>query len=372
MTTELNNDAAIVEPWMTELLLWADEFGYCRDVLPRNRQDLKSKIERYYNNKELLNIPKNIVNFPSGLDNLKDIVILQVTLQDDNLIPESLFELDCDIALSITSKQKKLSKSLLAQLAAIKSFTGLTIINDCLTELPDNLDKFKSLQKLVIPPQVFNQLSSVFIDKYRNDEICLRGHPISTLYTPLADDYSLCQFGFFLIDDDWNEQSLLDLKYKSAADFLFALQTSDKHIEKLDVIDGIIICEPEEVQQVMAVSATVLRGRYSRLPIDYGDVKRTLQFTKSAHFIQASALGGNKLERAEIAVVQLLGQIPKNTIVKSIVINIKSDCILWLDEIDIINTAIYTAFTDEADIWFSNEKIDKPKCCWIEAIYMVE
>ena len=52
MTSELNNDAAIVEPWMTELLEWSNEFDYYdRIPLPRNRQDLKNKIERFCNDK---------------------------------------------------------------------------------------------------------------------------------------------------------------------------------------------------------------------------------------------------------------------------------------------------------------------------------
>ncbi|WP_201555537.1 hypothetical protein [Psychrobacter sp. 72-O-c] len=71
--------------------------------------------------------------------------------------------------------------------------------------------------------------------------------PFTTLYTPLAGEYCLSEFGFFIIEDEWDEESLIDLKYKTGIDFLFGLQTTDKCIDKLDVIDGVIICKLDEV-----------------------------------------------------------------------------------------------------------------------------
>lgn len=112
--------------------------------------------------------------------------------------------------------------------------------------------------------------------------------PLTKLYTPLTDDYCLSEVGFFIIDDNWSEKSLIDLKHKTGLGILFGLQTTDKRIDKFEVIDGIIICESDEVQQVITVFESVL-SRRDRVGIDFNNIRRSCGAEKPAKFIQARA-----------------------------------------------------------------------------------
>ncbi|WP_350558084.1 hypothetical protein [Psychrobacter sp. CAL346-MNA-CIBAN-0220] len=89
----------------------------------------------------------------------------------------------------------------------------------------------------------------------------IRNLSFTLLYTPLAGEHCLSSYGFFLIDDGWDEKTLIDLKHKTGARLLLGLQTSDKGIDEFDVIDGIIICQPAEVEQVIGVFKSVLERR---------------------------------------------------------------------------------------------------------------
>ena len=196
--------------------------------------------------------------------------------------------------------------------------------------------------------------------------------PITNLYLPLAKEYCLSEFAFFLIDDDWEEQSLIDLKNTAGASFLFGLQTSSKRIDKLNVIDGIIICQPDEVKQVVNLFE-VPSNRYSNVvPTDFNDLKKALQFTKPAHFIQATIIGADRLDRAERAISQILNQIPKGINVKGLILIVKTDGDLSLEEYLVISRAIEDRVTEETSLWYGSGVADQANCLRIEAIYMVE
>lgn len=87
-----------------------------------------------------------------------------------------------------------------------------------------------------------------------------RGSALScALYKPFVDEYRLLLIGFFY----WgycDEKALIDLKNKTEVQLLLGLQTTDKNIVKLDMMDGIIICQPTEVQDVMVKQFKVLIG----------------------------------------------------------------------------------------------------------------
>jgi len=130
-------------------------------------------------------------------------------------------------------------------------------------------------------------------------EIWLDIIPITNLYLPLAKKYGLAEFAFFLIDDDWDEQSLIDLKNTTGPSFLFGLQATSKRTDKLDVIDVIIVCRPDENKQVMKVYEVTSNRRRNLLTTDFNDLKKALQFTKSARFVQAT-----KIQRRYITKIQ--------------------------------------------------------------------
>lgn len=203
-------------------------------------------------------------------------------------------------------------------------------------------------------------------------EIWLDSIPIANLYLPLAKEYGLSEFAFFLIDDDWEEQSLIDLKDTTGASFLFGLQTTSKRIDKLDVIDGIVVCQPDEVQQVMKVFEVTSNRRGNLLTTDFNDLKEALQFTKPAHFIQATIIGTDQLDRAERAINQILEQIPKDINVDVLILRVKTDGDVSLEEYLVISSAIEDRVSEDISLWYGSGVADETNCLCIEAVYMVE
>lgn len=203
-------------------------------------------------------------------------------------------------------------------------------------------------------------------------EIWLDSIPIANLYLPLAKEYCLSEFAFFLIDDDWDEQSLIDLKHTTGASFLFGLKTTSKRMDKLDVIDGIIVCQPDEAPQVMNVFEVPSNRNSNLVPTDFNDLKEALQFTKPAHFIQATIIGTDRLDRAERAISQILNQIPKGINVEGLILIVKTDGDVSLEEYLVISSAIEDRVTEETSLWYGSGVADEANCLRIEAVYIVD
>ena len=194
---------------------------------------------------------------------------------------------------------------------------------------------------------------------------------VSTLYALKKDNYSLTEFAFFIISDDWDEQSLISLKDKTGASLLFGLQTTNHCISNLDVADSIICCKPDEVQQVMKVFEALSNIRNDLTTIDFNIVKETLQHTEPAQFIQSTKMGCDRLNRMKQAIAEILSQIPENISINFLILRIKADSELSLDEFSVIESAIYNQFDDNISFWCAPIRIDEPNCFWIEGIYGV-
>lgn len=203
-------------------------------------------------------------------------------------------------------------------------------------------------------------------------DIWLDSIPITHLYMPSMKNYCLSEFAFFLIDDEWDVQSLTNLKHKTGAAFLFGLQTTSKRVDKLDVVDGIIVCKPDEVKQVMEVSEVMSSRKDNLIHTDFDVIRQALQFTKPAQFIQATTVGTDKLERAERAINQIISQIPQDINMNVLILRIKADGELSLEEYFVISEAIESIVTDDTSIWYGNGLINVSNCCLVEAIYMVK
>ena len=61
------------------------------------------------------------------------------------------------------------------------------------------------------------------INGEHNDEPQIKPIPLATLYRSQSDSYLLSEVGFIVIEDDWDEQSLLALKQQTGLGTLFAL-----------------------------------------------------------------------------------------------------------------------------------------------------
>ena len=206
------------------------------------------------------------------------------------------------------------------------------------------------------------------INEKCNDELQIEPIPLATLYTPQSDSYLLSEVGFIVIEDGWDEQSLLSLQQQVGCT-LFALQTTDKQIDRFEVIDGIIICKADEVGQVITVFESALSDR-DKVGIDVNDIKRSCGAEKTAKFIQARVTDAADSEQVKHAVNHLLKQIPKGLSIQYMMLDIESDHKLSLDEFFSITTAVENRIADDAEVFYGNRMIDKPDHCWMRAIYV--
>lgn len=208
------------------------------------------------------------------------------------------------------------------------------------------------------------------IRKEHNDELQIEPIPLATLYTPQVDHYRLSEVGFIVIEDGWDEQSLLNLQQQVGCT-LFALQTTDKQIDRFEVIDGIIICKADEVGQVITVFESVLSDR-DKIGIDVNDIKRSCGAEKTAKFIQARVrvTGIPDSEQIKSTVNHILNQIPEGLSIEYTMLDIESDHKLSLDEFFSITTAVESRTVDDSEVFYGNRMIDKPDHCWMGAIYV--
>ena len=206
------------------------------------------------------------------------------------------------------------------------------------------------------------------INEERSNELQIEPIPLATLYKPQADSYRLSEVGFIVIEDGWDEQSLLDLQQQVGCT-LFALQTTDKHIDRIEVIDGIISCKADEVGQVTTIFESVLSDR-DKVGIDVNDIKRSCGAEKPAKFIQTRVTGMLDSEQIKSTVNHLLNQIPEGPSIKYMVLDIESDHKLSLDEFFSITTAVESRISDDSEVFYGNRMIDKPDHNWMRAIYV--
>ena len=206
------------------------------------------------------------------------------------------------------------------------------------------------------------------IKKECNDELQIEPIPLATLYTPQSDSYLLSEVGFIVIEDGWDEQSLLNLQQQVGCT-LFALQTTDKQIDRFKVIDGIIICKADEVGQVIGVFESVLSDR-DKAGIDVNDIRRSCGAEKTAKFIQTRVTGMPDSEQVKSAVNHLLNQIPEGLSIQYMMLDIESDHKLSLDEFFSVTTAVESRISDDSEVFYGNRMIDKPDHYWMGAIYV--
>ena len=97
-----------------------------------------------------------------------------------------------------------------------------------------------------------------------------------------------------------------------------------------------------------------------------------MRFNKPTHFIKSCVFGVDEIDRAQKTVTQLLSQIPQNITIKKMIIMVKNNSSISLDELHVISEDVESRVTEEGYTWYTMELFDKPDCFCIEAIYMVE
>ena len=208
--------------------------------------------------------------------------------------------------------------------------------------------------------------------KYQLDKSKIDDIPCVALYRPNKGHYSPSVIACFMINDGWNEQALLALKEKSEADILVGLQTDDQDYERLDIIEGIIRCQPDEVNDVIALldvkSASTIIG------IDVADVISLFECGYSFQFVQASATGEHESDMIKTATYNLIGLLTNARNTNGVLVGMQSVRSLSLEAFTYISDAIEGLLSnDGAFIYFSSSSMtDEPDCFCLKAIYTEE
>ena len=335
LNSKVGNNA--IEQWLTELWAWADKFKIPEKVLPRDHATLLLLTDLSIDCSQLTKLPESI----GYLYNLTNLTLNCEALEH---LPESIGQLSQLEKLAVHSHK--------------------------IQQFPGSIANLDNLRLINVPNQLISQLPIRFIERYCNSELWIKNISFTKLYTPHMSEYDLSEFGFFLVNDDWNENELIELKQKTAPEFLFGLQTTEKTINQFDVVDGIIICKPDEIQQVMKMFETafcLVSIGVNYVGINYDDLRDTLSFKRPAKFIQSSAVS---LSELDIALSQIVSQISKEISIKSFIFNFEGSRHPSFEEWDKITAPIEDRVLDEKNLFFKAEITDEPDQCWMAAIYV--
>lgn len=199
------------------------------------------------------------------------------------------------------------------------------------------------------------------------DESYIDETPNAFLYQRIMDRYPKSVIGCFIISEDWDEQALLELKEKSEAWFLVGLQIDDMDFDRLDIIEGIVRCQPEDVNQVVKLLNISPRGS---IAIDVIDIKSLFEREKSYKFIQTHVTDGFEIDMAKKAANEIVSQLPKNPNIKGLLLGIESSESPSLDStayiIDFIEKSI---MTDELYMDSCTSMSDEPNSFRLRAMY---
>ena len=207
--------------------------------------------------------------------------------------------------------------------------------------------------------------------KYQIDDSYRDDIPSAVLYRQTMDYYPKSAIGCFIISDAWDEEALIGLKEKSGAWFLVGLQIDDYDFERLDIIEGVVRCQPNKVDNVIRIldvnSASTIIG------IDVVDIKSLFEYGNSFQFIQASATGESISKSVKAATQQLVSQLIKARHAKRLLVTIESIESPSLDTLSYITEAIKNSLSiNDEFIYYSSRITDEPDCFCLKALYAEE
>ncbi len=376
-------------------------------TLPKYFSKLISLKEAYLNCKNLTQLPMSLGSLanltdlnitsdslnelPESFGKLTRLNYLQLNCQNLNTLPESIVNINKLEELFIYSDQLKEIPRTISNLASLTKLTlrcrnlesipesigeltkltKLIITSDKINYLPKSVDNLTKLRHLELNRELTTKIPKSLIDRFRNGDLYLSGVPAAALYQPNMDDLSLSIIGCFIISDGWDQQALLKLKERIGAYFLVGLQTDDSESERLDIIEGVVKCQPDEVNDVIKLldvnSASTIIG------IDVVDVKILFECGNFFQFIQVSATGEPELDLIKVATHKLVSQLAKAHDTKGLFIGMESTESPLLDTFAYISGAIETALSVDGEFIYYNASItDEPDCFRLRAIYAEE
>ena len=207
------------------------------------------------------------------------------------------------------------------------------------------------------------------IMKYQLDNSQIDDTPCAALYRPKIECVLPAIIGCFIISDGWNEQALLELKEKVKADILVGLQTDDHDHESLDIIDGVIRCQPDEVNDV--VELLDVNSVSTIIGIDVVDVKSLFEFGRSFQFVQTSATGEPDSDMVKTATHKLISLLAKAHNTKGMFVGMQSVQSLPLESLASVTEAVEGLLSNDAvSIYYSSNMSDELNNSRLKAIYI--
>ena len=204
--------------------------------------------------------------------------------------------------------------------------------------------------------------------KYQIDDSYIDDTPSALLYQRIMDCYPKSAIGCFIINDDWDEHALLELKQKSEAWFLVGLQTDNSEFEHLDIIEGVIRCQPDEVKDV--IELLDVNAASTIIGIDVVDIKSLFEYGNLFQFIQVSATGDSESDLIKVTTHNLVSELAKARNTKALFIGMESVQSLPLDAFAYISEAVESLLSnDDASIYYRSSMTDEPNSFHLKAIY---
>ncbi|MFD1132979.1 hypothetical protein [Psychrobacter sanguinis] len=198
-----------------------------------------------------------------------------------------------------------------------------------------------------------------------------QGYIRAKLYKPGEIDNTPCAFACFIIDDKWNEKSLLELKDKTGCVSLIGILThSNKNcLETLNTVDGIVKCQSDEVQAVVdLLGSDVAKGMFT---LDAFDIKRLLETEGILHFIQVCPIKieSTREETLKIVVEKVLEKLPKGIYFNSMVLDFHAQNIL-IEELRYISETIEPAIkVNDSELSYQSTDTEDLDCIGLRVIF---
>ena len=204
--------------------------------------------------------------------------------------------------------------------------------------------------------------------KYHMDDSYIDDTPSAFLYQRIMNCYPKSAIGCFIINDDWDEHALLELKQESEAWFLVGLQIDDSEFERLDIIEGVVRCQPDEVKDVTELldvnAASTIIG------IDVVDIKRLFECGNLFQFIQASTTGESESDLIKITTHKLVDQLLTARNTKALFIGMESVQSLPMEAFAYVADAVEGLLSNIGEyIYYRSSMTDEPKSFHLKAIY---
>lgn len=387
---DVNNAIA---PWMTELWEWADNFEISAEHLPRNPEELLTVTDLDIRAQNLTELPDSIgqltqlrrlivsdnqlEKLPDSISQLSNLKYLDIVDNPLTTLPESIVQL------------KKLDYVAIAEDETTAKLVDLSQeTTDFLRGLPFGCkglhDPSRSSSSNSIRDYLRKQLASDIAnegedddeklptnlsEKHRNKRAWIEGLPLTSLYSPTTSEYGLSKCGFFNIEEGWDEKSLVELKDKIGATCLLGLQTTEKTIDNFDVIDGVVICQPDEADKVVALYDAILASEMTH-PYNINDIKIPSWYTQPGRFIQIKAIGMPDSETLKRLAHQLIQQIPTGYIIDNILFFCEGHRFLSLIELNELTLIIESICTDNTEAFYEMKTVDDTDDFWMGMVYV--